>query len=85
MSTLIIDGPLCPKEISLKLEMAPRSVSFVLRQLLGEKILLRFPNLRDMKRPKYFVNIETAKQLVEKYRDTPHTSQISPLTWRKLA
>lgn len=85
LSALILDGPMCPKEISLKLEMAPRTVSFALRKLLREKILHRIPNLNDMRRPKYYVNIETAKQLLEKYRDTPHTSQVSPLAWRKLA
>ncbi len=84
LSALIIDGPMCPKEISVKLEMAPRTVSFALRKLLREKILHRIPNLHDMRRPKYFVNIETAKQLLEKYRDTPHTSQISPIAWRML-
>lgn len=76
---------MCPKEISAKLEMAPRTVSFALRQLLSEKILRRIPNLNDMRRPKYHVNFEVAKQLLEKYKDTPHTARVSPLTWRKLA
>ncbi len=84
LSALIIDGPMCPKEISAKLEMAPRTVSFALRKLLSEKILQRIPNLYDMRRPKYHVNIISAKQLMEKYRDTPYTSHISPLAWRKL-
>ncbi|MFW9792870.1 MAG: hypothetical protein ACFFEE_01105 [Candidatus Thorarchaeota archaeon] len=85
LSALIIDGPMCPKEISMKLDMAPRTVSFALRKLLSDKILHRIPNLYDMRRPKYHVNFEVAKQLLERYRDTPHTSQVSPLAWRKLA
>jgi DNA-binding MarR family transcriptional regulator len=85
LSALILDGPLCPKEISTKLEMAPRTVSFALRNLLREQILRRIPNLHDMRRPKYHVNIDMAKAVLEKYKDSPHTSQVSPLVWRKLA
>lgn len=84
LSALIIDGPMCPKEISAKLEMAPRTVSFVLRKLLSEKILNRIPNLNDMRRPMYHVNFDVAKQLLQKYKDTPYTSQVSPLAWRKM-
>jgi DNA-binding Lrp family transcriptional regulator len=85
ISALILDGPMCPKEISDKLDMAPRTVSFALRKLMQDQILKRIPNLLDMRRPKYHVNMEVAKSLLEKYRDTPHTSQVPPLTWRKLA
>ncbi|MHA2352395.1 MAG: winged helix-turn-helix transcriptional regulator [Candidatus Thorarchaeota archaeon] len=85
ISALICDGPMCPKEISVKLEMAPRTVSFALKKLLSEKILRRIPNLLDMRRPKYHVNMEQAKTLLEKYRNTPYVSGISPLAWRKMA
>lgn len=85
LSALICDGPMCPKELSVKLEMAPRTVSFALRKLLREKILRRIPNLHDMRRPKYHVNLEQARVLLEKYKDTPHISAISPIAWRKIA
>ncbi|MFX1578047.1 MAG: winged helix-turn-helix transcriptional regulator [Promethearchaeota archaeon] len=85
LSTLICEGPMCPKELSVKLDMAPRTVSFALRKLLREKILRRIPNLHDMRRPKYHVNMEQAKGLLEKYKDTPYVASISPLAWRKLA
>jgi DNA-binding MarR family transcriptional regulator len=85
LSTLICEGPMCPKELSVKLDMAPRTVSFALRKLLREKILRRIPNLYDMRRPKYHVNMEQAKGLLEKYKDTPYVTSISPLAWRKLA
>lgn len=85
LSALITAGPMCPKEISVKLEMSPRTVSFALRKLLSEKILNRISNLNDMRRPKYHVNLEVAKQLLEKYKDAPHTSQVSPLAWQKVA
>ncbi|MFW9767465.1 MAG: winged helix-turn-helix transcriptional regulator [Candidatus Thorarchaeota archaeon] len=85
LSALILDGPMCPKEISDKLDMAPRTVSFALRSLMRDQILKRIPNLLDMRRPKYHVNMDQAKLLMEKYKNTPLTSHVSPLTWRKLA
>ena len=85
LSALICDGPMCPKELSAKLDMAPRTVSFALRTLLREKILRRIPNLHDMRRPKYHVNMDQAKILLERYKDTPYVSAISPVAWRKMA
>jgi DNA-binding MarR family transcriptional regulator len=76
---------MCPKELSVKLGMAPRTVSFALRKLLREKILRRIPNLSDMRRPKYHVNMEQAIDLLEKYKDTPYLSGMSPFAWRKMA
>ncbi len=84
LSALIIDGPMCPKELSVKLDMAPRTVSFALRQLLSEKILRRIPNLNDMRRPKYYVNMDQARSLLEKYKGTSYLAGISPMTWRKV-
>ena len=85
LNTLICEGPMCPIEISTRLEMAPRTVSFALRRMLSKKILRRIPNLIDMRRPKYHVNLDQAKHLLEEYRDTPHVSIISPVAWRKMA
>ena len=85
LNTLICEGPMCPNELSTRLDMAPRTVSFALRKLLSVKILRRIPNLIDMRRPKYHVNMEQAKHLLERYRDTPYLSYISPLVWRKMA
>jgi DNA-binding MarR family transcriptional regulator len=85
LSTLICDGPMCPKEISAKLDMAPRTVSFALKKLLRDSILRRIPNLHDMRRPKYHVNMDQARDLLEKYRDTPYVSCVSPHVWRKMA
>jgi len=76
---------MCPKELSVKLDMAPRTVSFALKHLLSERILRRIPNLNDMRRPKYHVNMEQAKNLLDKYKDTPYLSGLSPLAWRKMA
>ena len=85
LNVLLCDGPMCPKEISTKLDMAPRTVSFALKKLMRDRILRRIPNLSDMRRPKYHVNIDQAKDLLEKYRDTPYVSSVSPVAWRKMA
>lgn len=85
LSALITDGPMCPKEISDRLDMAPRTVSFALKKLLSEKILRRIPNLLDMRRPKYHVNMAQARDLLEKYRHTPYVASVPPLVWRKMA
>ncbi|KXH77092.1 MAG: hypothetical protein AM326_05860 [Candidatus Thorarchaeota archaeon SMTZ-45] len=84
LSALIIDGPMCPKELSVKLDMAPRTVSFALKQLLSKKILRRIPNLHDMRRPKYHVNMDQARSLLERYKDTPYVSSIPPMAWHKM-
>lgn len=69
---------MCPQEISSKLEMAPRTVSFALRRLLKRQLLRRIPNLNDMRRPMYHVNMENAQEVLER-------AKISPLAWAQKA
>lgn len=85
LGTLVNHGPMCPLEICEKLDMAPRTVSFALKQLLGKKLLRKIPNLTDMRRPMYHVNIEVAKELLQKYNDAALKVQPSPLAWRQKA
>lgn len=85
LGTLASHGPMCPLEICEKLDMAPRTVSFALRQLLGKKLLRKIPNLNDMRRPMYHVNLDAAKELLQKYNDTALNVQPSPLAWRQKA
>lgn len=85
LGTLAKHGPMCPMEISEKLDMAPRTVSFALRKLLGKKLLRKIPNLSDMRRPMYHVNMETAKELVQKYNDAAIRANPSPMAWRQKA
>jgi DNA-binding MarR family transcriptional regulator len=83
LGALAHDGPMCPIEISEKLNMAPRTVSFALKQLLKRQLLRRVPNLLDMRRPMYHVNMEHAKDLLQKYNDAAFRGHPSPLAWRQ--
>lgn len=80
LGALINHGPMCPIEISEKLDMAPRTVSFALRKLLGRQLLRKIPNLHDMRRPKYHVDMEAAKDMLQRYNDSVH---VSPFAWHK--
>ena len=83
LGALMNHGPMCPIEISEKLDMAPRTVSFALRKLLGRQLLKRIPNLHDMRRPKYHVNMEAAKDILQQYNDSALKSHASPITFQK--
>ncbi|MFW9960009.1 MAG: winged helix-turn-helix transcriptional regulator [Candidatus Thorarchaeota archaeon] len=85
LGTLASDGPMCPLEISEKLNMAPRTVSFALKELVRRQLLRRVPNLLDMRRPMYHVNQELAKDLIQKYSDSAFKMQPSPVAWRHKA
>ncbi len=85
LGTLANNGPMCPMEICEALQMAPRTVSFALRKLLGKKLLRKIPNLTDMRRPMYHVNMEAAKELLQKYNDAALRAHPSPLAWHQKA
>lgn len=83
LGALINHGPMCPLEISEKLDMAPRTVSFALRKLLGRQLLRKIPNLNDMRRPKYHVDMEAAKAILQQYNDSALKSHASPFAWHQ--
>jgi DNA-binding MarR family transcriptional regulator len=56
-----------PKDISRKVSLAPRTVSFALRKLMRRNLCKKIPNLSDMRQPLYLVNKEEAEQLRMKY------------------
>ncbi len=64
---LQIDGPMTPKDISEKVDLAPRTVSFALRKLVRHKLCHKVPNLQDMRQPLYYVDAERARELRMKY------------------
>jgi DNA-binding MarR family transcriptional regulator len=78
LGALVKEGPMCPQEISSKLDMAPRTVSFALRRLLKRQLLRKIPNLNDMRRPMYHVDMETAQEVLER-------AKISPFAWTQKA
>jgi DNA-binding MarR family transcriptional regulator len=85
LGTLADDGPMCPIEISERLNMAPRTVSFALKELVRRQLLRRVPNLLDMRRPMYHVNLELATDLIQKYSDSAFRAHPSPVAWRQKA
>jgi DNA-binding transcriptional regulator GbsR (MarR family) len=64
---LTVSGPMSPKDISEKTKLAPRTVSFALRKLLGWRLCRKVPNLSDMRQPLYLANPEMARNLLRKY------------------
>ena len=67
LDRLTHEGPMTPKDISSKVDLAPRTVSFALRKLMGQKLCRKIPNLQDMRQPLYLANLERAKELRMKY------------------
>ncbi|MEM4736146.1 MAG: MarR family transcriptional regulator [Candidatus Thorarchaeota archaeon] len=60
-------GPMTPKELSSKVDLAPRTVSFALRKLVGRDLCRKIPNLNDMRQPLYSVNADRIRELKMKY------------------
>ena len=63
LEQLVTDGPLCPKDISHKTGLAPRTVSHALKTLVDRKIAERTPNFTDMRSPLYHINQQRVKEL----------------------
>ena len=67
LDRLTHEGPMTPKQISQTVELAPRTVSFALRKLMGQNLCRKIPNLHDMRQPLYIAEMERAKELRMKY------------------
>ncbi|MBD3405384.1 MAG: MarR family transcriptional regulator [Candidatus Lokiarchaeota archaeon] len=67
LDRLASEGPMTPKDISKKVDLAPRTISFALRKLLGKKLCRKIPNLQDMRQPLYMADQERARELRMKY------------------
>ena len=67
LDKLTHDGPMTPKDISTKVDLAPRTVSFALRKLVGQKLCRKIPNLQDMRQPLYHADVERARELRMKF------------------
>ncbi|MFX1260570.1 MAG: MarR family transcriptional regulator [Promethearchaeota archaeon] len=63
LDKLTHDGPLTPKDISTRVDLAPRTVSFALRKLMGQRLCRKIPNLQDMRQPLYLADVERAREL----------------------
>lgn len=67
LDKLTHDGPLTPKDISTRVDLAPRTVSFALRKLMGQRLCRKIPNLQDMRQPLYLADVERARELRMKF------------------
>jgi DNA-binding MarR family transcriptional regulator len=76
------DGPMCPHEIMESAEIAPRTVTHALRQLLDNKLCKRIPNLSDMRKPLYCVDKRRAKE-IERELEKIHSNIRMHLTGMK--
>ena len=63
-------GPLAPREISRRIAVPLRTVTFALTILYSEKVLRKVPNLMDMRCPLYVVDPEKARTVFMKYGRT---------------
>ncbi|MHA2602010.1 MAG: MarR family transcriptional regulator [Candidatus Thorarchaeota archaeon SMTZ1-83] len=60
-------GPLTPREISRRSEIPSRTVTDALRRLMKANLLVRVPDLRDMRLCLYSPNREVLRNLVNKH------------------
>ena len=60
-------GPMPPRDISLRANVPPRTVSFALRQLRKFDLCKRVPNLQDMRQPLYVVDPSKARAVFMRY------------------
>jgi len=67
LDRLTHEGPMTPKGISQKVDLAPRTVSFALRKLMGQRLCRKIPNLHDMRQPFYIADVERARELRIRY------------------
>lgn len=63
LGSLTTEGPMTPKTLIEKVDLAPRTISFALRTLVREQVIRRTPNLADMRQPIYYVNLEKVREL----------------------
>ena len=63
LGSLSADGPMTPKSIIEKVDLAPRTISFALRTLVREQVIKKTPNLADMRQPIYHVNMDKVREL----------------------
>jgi len=77
LGSLTTEGPMTPKALIAKVDLAPRTISFALRTLVREQIIKKTPNFADMRQPIYHVNMEKVREL-QRLFNKRQTSHIDP-------
>ena len=57
------EGPIAPRDLSRKIDVPLRTVSFALKKLMKLDLLRKTPNLMDMRKPQYRTNHERVREL----------------------
>jgi len=66
LQSLTMKGPLSPRAISQETNV-PLSVTFALDRLVNKQICQKVPNLTDMRRTLYSVNLDKAQAVFTRY------------------
>ena len=77
LQSLTYDGPMTPRELLERVDLAPRTVTFALRTLFEEEIIGKTPNLMDMRQPIYHVNMKRIRELQLQF-DVDQVSRLNP-------
>mgnify|MGYP003882731693 CR=1 FL=1 len=56
-------GPLSPKQIAARSSLPPRTVSFALKKLMRQRLCSKAPNLKDMRQPLYYLDMDRFREL----------------------
>ncbi|MFX0046089.1 MAG: MarR family transcriptional regulator [Candidatus Hermodarchaeota archaeon] len=67
LERLTLEGPMTPKDISVKVDLAPRTISAALRKLTGLNLCKKVPNLQDMRQPLYLADVKRAREFRRKF------------------
>ncbi|MFQ5831602.1 MAG: helix-turn-helix domain-containing protein [Candidatus Thorarchaeota archaeon] len=64
LQSLVRHGPMSPKEIGRKSKIPSRTVTDALRRLMKKQLVIRVPNLMNMRLCLYSLNLEVACRMV---------------------
>ena len=67
LERLTLEGPMTPKDISVRVDLAPRTISVALRKLIGLNLCKKVPNLQDMRQPLYLADVKRAEEFRRKF------------------
>lgn len=67
LQSLTKKGPLSPRAISQETNVPLRTVTFALDRLVNKQICQKIPNLTDMRRTLYSVNLDKAQAVFTRY------------------
>ncbi|MFW9871421.1 MAG: MarR family transcriptional regulator [Candidatus Thorarchaeota archaeon] len=64
-------GPIAPRDLAKRSKIPLRTVTFALKKLVNQRLLLKVPNFMDMRKPLYHADIDRIREVeaeIEKLR-----------------